>query len=229
MPLLPRTRSFSEEFDLIDANKDDLITKEELQAALRRRLPDVRPSEAELWASGLMRTYDVDGNGVLDRREFSTYVNARYEELGRIFDELDISRTGRISKEDVKSGLQRAKVPHLEADVDRVLKRMVASADDGVTADGVNMQAFFHASVLLPVHNAEGMLLIGMAGAFPVSAPPPGTTPSMIVAAGFINGAVSRTITAPTDRLRALLATGKYPDLRTAARSIVESAAPRHL
>ena len=222
MPVLPRTRSFSEEFDLIDANKDGLITKEELQAALRKRLPDVSPFEAELWASGLMRTYDVDGNGVLDRREFSTYVNARYEELGRIFDELDVSRTGRISKDDVKSGLMRAQVPHLEADVDRVLKRMVDSTDDGVTADGVNMQAFFHASVLLPVHNAEGMLLIGMAGAFPVSAPPPGTTPSMIVAAGFINGAVSRTITAPTDRLRALLATGKYPDLRTAARSIYQ-------
>ena len=88
----------------------------------------------------------------------------------------------------------------------------------GATPEGVTFQSFFDASVLLPVQSAEGMLLMGTAGAFPVSAPPPGTTPTMIVAAGFINGAVSRTVTAPTDRLRAVLATGAYPDVRTAFR-----------
>ena len=42
--------------------------------------------------------------------------------------------------------------------------------------------------------------MMGTAGPVPMATPPPGTTPTMIVAAGFINGAVSRTITAPTDR-----------------------------
>ena len=43
----------------------------------------------------------------------------------------------------------------------------------------------------------------------------------MIVAAGFLNGAVSRTCTAPTDRLRATLATGLYPDVGSAFRGIL--------
>jgi len=43
----------------------------------------------------------------------------------------------------------------------------------------------------------------------------------MVLAAGCINGAVSRTLTAPTDRLRAVLATGLYPNLSSAVRGIV--------
>jgi hypothetical protein len=50
---------------------------------------------------------------------------------------------------------------------------------------------------------------------------PAGTTPAMVLAAGCINGAVSRTLTAPTDRLRAVLATGLYPNLSSAVRGIV--------
>jgi len=100
--------------------------------------------------------------------------------------------------------------------------RLKRSDSVSLPEDGVSFQTFFDASVLLPVQSAEGMLLVGNAGAFPMAAPPPGTTPSMVVAAGFINGAVSRTITAPTDRLRATLATGAYPDIRTAFRTILK-------
>jgi hypothetical protein len=125
---------------------------------------------------------------------------------------------GRITKEDLRWGLEHAGIPYLDADVERVLKRL---GGDSVTGEGVSFQAFFDASVLLPVHSAESMLLMGTAGPMQMAPPPPGTTPAMIVAAGFINGAVSRTLTAPTDRLRATLATGTYPDLRTAFRSIL--------
>lgn len=225
MKSLKRRKSFSEDFSLFDVDGDNTITKSELVAALRHRLPEASSALADTWATGVMRVYDHDGNGSLDRQEFANFMNTRHEELAKIFDELDRTKSGRIQREDVSFALQQANVPHMAADIDRVLRRMAASSDDAtfasVTADGVDFAAFFHASLLLPVHNSESMLLLTSAGAIPVVAPPPGTTPSMIVAAGFINGAVSRTLTAPTDRLRAVLATGVYPDVRSAVRGIL--------
>ena len=234
MPLR-RSRSFSDEFAILDADRSGTVTKDELISALRQRLPGVTADEADSWARGVMKTYDKDGKGSLNRFEFAAFMNARYNELLRIFEELDHSKTGRISADDVKWGLKQAAVPHMEADVKRVLKRMYTQnlADSQaqaaglrrneslVTSEGVTFDAFFHASMLLPVNGAEEMLLTGLTGAFPIAAPPPGTTPAMIVAAGFINGAVSRTITAPTDRLRAVLATGLYTDVRSAFMGIV--------
>lgn len=45
----------------------------------------------------------------------------------------------------------------------------------------------------------------------------------MILSAGFINGALSRTMTAPFDRLRAVLATGREKSLRSAATTILQT------
>lgn len=220
MAPLKRQASFSDEFSNLDYDGDGHITKAELVKALRTRSTDISAEAAASWADGIMRLYDRDGSGSLERAEFAAFMNARHDRLRAIFDALDHSKTNRINVEDVKWALQEAGIPHLEADVDRVLKRM-GGGDTGVTSDGVSFQAFFNASVLLPVHSSENMLMMGTAGPVPMATPPPGTTPTMIVAAGFINGAVSRTITAPTDRLRAVLATGVYPDLRTAFRSIL--------
>ena len=214
MPLR-RRQSFSDEFSLLDKDGDGSLSKEELIAALQAKVPDISPSAAHAWANGVMRLYDRDDNGRLDRLEFASFMNQRQELLEAIFDELDASNTGRISAADVKVALDKANVPHVSSDVDRVLKRF------GDSKDGVTFDAFFEASVLLPAVSAESMVLLGTASALPVAAPPPGTTPWMIVAAGFVNGAVSRTLTAPTDRLRAVLATGAYPDIVTAARTIL--------
>ena len=221
---LQRRATFSEDFNSLDADGDQALNKEELVGALMRRLPGIPETEAEWWAQSLLRTYDKDGSGSLDRTEFAAFMNSRYDELQRIFDELDVSKTGRITQDDVKRGLMRADVAFIEMDVDRVFKRMGQRREllGGVTADGVSFDAFFHASVLLPVHSSESLLMLNLSGPMPMMAPPPGTTPAMIVAAGFINGAVSRTATAPTDRLRAVLATGVYPDVRSAVRGILK-------
>jgi len=220
---LTRRRSFTDEFDTFDADGDGVITKDELIMALRKRLPGATAAQVDAWAVGVMRAHDRDHNGSLDRKEFATMMNSRYDELLHIFSKLDKSRKGRITHDDVKVALKEAQVPHMDADVDRVLRRMANADGDAtfsnITADGVDFAGFFHASLLLPVHSAQSMLQL--TSALPVSTPPPGTTPSMIVCAGFINGAVSRTVTAPMDRLRAVLATGAYPDVRSAFRGIL--------
>ena len=73
--------------------------------------------------------------------EFAAFMNARHDRLRAIFEALDHSKTNRINVEDVKWALQEAGIPHLEADVDRVLKRM-GGGDTGVTSDGAPSRPF---------------------------------------------------------------------------------------
>jgi len=71
MKSLKRRKSFSEDFSLFDVDGDNTITKSELVAALRHRLPEASSALADTWATGVMRVYDHDGNGSLDRQEFA--------------------------------------------------------------------------------------------------------------------------------------------------------------
>jgi len=48
-------------------------------------------------------------------------------------------------------------------------------------------------------------------------------SPGMVITAGFINGAASRTITAPFDRLRAVLATGRETRMVAACKTIMRT------
>ena len=217
-------QTMSAAFSQIDRDGDGRITRDELAAAARSRSSEVSQKVAFAWADNIMMKFDSDHNGSLSADEFNRFLNKRVYQLLATFDELDVEKTGRISAKDVREGLRRAGVPHMDADVARALRRMGKAQDGSVNNAGVNFAAFFDMSVLMPAMTAEQRLLLSTpAGAFPVVAAPPGTTTTsaMVVTAGCVNGAVSRTLTAPTDRLRAVLATGLYPDLRSAFRGIL--------
>ena len=68
MPL-KRQNSWSDEFTLLDRDGDGNITKEELTLALQKRLPEISQSAAKTWADGVMRLYDKDNNGLLEKAE----------------------------------------------------------------------------------------------------------------------------------------------------------------
>ena len=71
-----RRKSFTDEFDIIDANNDNQITKEELIDVLRRRLPDASEAEAQRWAAGVMRMADRNHDGALSRDEVRSRLSA---------------------------------------------------------------------------------------------------------------------------------------------------------
>ena len=207
-------------FRRVDIDGDGRITKGELVSAILKRAPGTSSAAAQSWAEQIIKEFDHDRSGSIELDEFKIFMGQRIEHARAVFEALDRSQTGRISREDVHSGLKQAGVRHLDADVNRVLAAMGAGTDEGVTSEGVSFAGFFDVSVLLPAMGAEQTLL-GLSGALPMTSAPAGTTPTMIVAAGFLNGAVSRTCTAPTDRLRATLATGLYPDVGSAFRGIL--------
>lgn len=202
------------QFRLLDTHHTGTITKDELADAMERYMDK---GAAEVEADNILKQYDHRHSGGLELDEFAEFVHERYGPLHDIFCELDISNTGSITLDDVKEGLKRAHVPHMDSDVARVLSRLGGTDSDG--KEGVSFAHFFEASLLLPVLKTNEVLA-SVAGVIPFRQPPPGTTPGMVVAAGMINGMVSRTMTAPMDRLRAVLATGREGSVFDAARTI---------
>ena len=68
MPL-KRQKSWSDEFMLLDRDNDGTITKDDLITALQKRLPEISNTAANTWADGVMRLYDKDSNGLLEKSE----------------------------------------------------------------------------------------------------------------------------------------------------------------
>ena len=60
--------------------------------------------------------------------QFQKFMDERYEKLRSVFDALDVSHSGRITVDDVKQGLKDANISHMDADVDRVLRRLGGGA-----------------------------------------------------------------------------------------------------
>lgn len=196
-----------EEFQRIDTAGSGRISKGELVAALQAKT-DVSLESATKWAELILSTYDSNLDGGLSLDEFTVFVNKRTTQLHDSFAALDYTKTGKISMKDVCLGLEELKVTYLKEDVRRVLLKLGAKpADLDDNSDGVSFEQFLEASLLLPRASVQDLLTL--TGVVPLPTPPPCTTPSMIVTAGFINGIISRTLTAPMDRLRAVLATGR--------------------
>ena len=211
----PPASLVAREFQLLDTHLDGKLTKENLSAALQRSMTR-RSANRE--ADKIIEKYSQADNDFLSLDEFAEFVDARYPELQAIFYSLDHNRDGRISIEDVKQGLKEAAVPHIESHVERVMLKLGGVAFD----EGVTFAQFFEAAILLPSLTSRE-LLSSLSGVVPFRPPPPGTTPAMIVTAGIINGVVSRTMTAPMDRLRAVLATGRAETVASAARGILKA------
>ena len=170
-------QTMSNAFSQIDRGGDGRLTRDELAEAVRARSPEVSQKVAYAWADNIMMQFDGDHDGSLSADEFNRFLTNRVEQLLGTFDELDVEKTGRISAKDVRKGLRRAGVPHMDADVTRALRRMGNAKDGSVNESGVNFAAFFDVSVLMPAMTAEQRLLLSTpAGAFPVVAAPPGTT-----------------------------------------------------
>lgn len=212
--LTPSAAFTQQQFSKLDSDGNGRIDRGELVKAFETAGFPLRTAEA--WANQVLHEYDIKGDDGLDLDEFAHYVNGRYLLLHKAFHELDASRTGDISEGDVHHALRIAGVSHLKVDVDQLLARL------GGTKGRVTFEEFFEASLVLPSWSGRELLLT-QAGVLPIMRPPPGTTATMIVTAGFINGAVSRTLTAPFDRLRAVLATGRETSVLSAATNMYKA------
>ncbi|CAE8586785.1 unnamed protein product, partial [Polarella glacialis] len=181
-------------------------------------LGHVSQKASEVWVDRVFKEFDLDHNGTLDMDEFSKYVVSHASSLRSSFDELDVSHTGLLSADDVRSSLTKAKVSFLDQDVEVLLRRLGLGSGE---AD-ISWHSFLEATLLLPDMSSRDLML-SQYNQLSLHAPPSATTPLMLVIAGFVAGGISRTATAPADRLRAILATGREASISSAISSTLRN------
>lgn len=104
-------------FDFFDTNRDNLITLDELQFALRSINPSVNLREAQ----EIMKQADKNNNNSIDRNEFLNLMLPKFKEemlsyeknlddLRRLFKEADIDQSNYLNKDELRNALLKMNV-----------------------------------------------------------------------------------------------------------------------
>lgn len=194
-------------FEQLDINKDGRIDVNEIQKGLSK-LGINKPGEAERVVS----LGDTDNDGLMDFSEFVNYCTEHEEKLWAVFDYLDINKDGMIDAQEIKSYLHKIGIQASDAAVNQLLEKMDQDGNVKISWEewrdflilqpNTNLRFIFNIwshstfsnigesmdSVLIPDEFTEEEKVMGMWWRQLVS--------------GGGAGAVSRTCTAPLDRLK---------------------------
>ncbi|XP_077986670.1 calcium-binding mitochondrial carrier protein SCaMC-2-like [Glandiceps talaboti] len=199
---------FSDLFNKLDMNKDGRIDIEDLTHGLKKLGVHQMPGQAQI----LMRKGDKDQDGEMDFAEFAQYLMEHEKQLKLQFKHLDRNEDGHVETAEVFHALKNLGVNVTEAQVDRIIKSM--DKDGSLKVDWMEWREYL---LLHPSSELKDIytywrhatyLDIGEDVIVPDDFTEQEYTSGMWwrqLVAGGAAGAVSRTCTAPLDRLKVLL------------------------
>ncbi|KAK5855601.1 hypothetical protein PBY51_007264 [Eleginops maclovinus] len=199
-------RRYAELFSQLDLNKDGRVDISELRTGLAAR--GLHRGEAE----EIVLESDINRDGLLDFHEFSQYLWAHERRLWLIFNSLDCNKDGRIDVGEIQHSLHRLGVEVSMEQASRILQSM--DRDGTMT---INWNEWRDHFLFNPFHNMEEivhhwkhshMYDIGEHLTVPDEFSEKERRSGLVwrqLVAGAMAGAVSRTGTAPLDRLKVFL------------------------
>ncbi|KAM3623548.1 uncharacterized protein V6R79_012490 [Siganus canaliculatus] len=198
-----RQKRWTELFNQLDKNKDGHIDIVELRAGLAGRgLP--RGSLERIVEAG-----DTNHDGVLDFEEFTQYLRSHEKQLKIMFSNLDRNNDGQIDAAEIRHSLRTIGINISLEDATRILQRM--DKDGTMTIDWTEWRDYF---LFNPLRNMEDvarywkrsmMLDLGEQLTVPDEFSEEEKKSGYVwrqLMAGALAGAISRTGTAPLDRLK---------------------------
>ncbi|CAG8440874.1 8052_t:CDS:2 [Acaulospora morrowiae] len=195
-----RTERIRKLFDGFDYEKTGFLTRKNIQRGLKRlKNHPVR----DKYASELLEKCDTSADGVVDFKEFKAFVEEKEKELLKLFLQIDGSRDMRLQPEELEVALKKAGINCTKADLEKFI-RVMDEDGNGV----IEFSEWRDFLLLLPRDTTmfeiyEYYQMVGQVS-FDGEVTVPPTDPKYL-AAGAIAGAVSRTATAPLDRLKVYL------------------------
>jgi len=172
-------------------------------------------------ARWLLREADTDSDGRVTLPEFEAFCDSQLSRLRRVYDSIDSNHDGRLTSEELRLGCLRAGLKISNRQLRTVFHHLDENSDGSVS-----FAEFCSALVLLPAHNAAAVLesfghyyaIEDAEGEYTVARePPPGRSLATALFNGVIAGAVSRTATAPIDRVKTMLQAGPLQPLEAVA------------
>uniref|UniRef100_A0A3Q3F9P9 Solute carrier family 25 member 24, like n=1 Tax=Labrus bergylta TaxID=56723 RepID=A0A3Q3F9P9_9LABR len=195
-------------FVKLDQNKDGFISVSELHNEMRKH--GILSGDGKV--KSIIDSYDKDKDGLLDYKEFLSYMMDRERKWKIYFHELDKNKCGVIDQEDIISLFKELGVVISKPNAKQIIQMM--DKDSSMTVD---WGEFLHHVILNPVDNIRELVSswkhglvfdVGESRAMPIEfseeASGFGAWRTFVLAAGLAD-AVSRSVTAPIDRLKTQL------------------------
>uniref|UniRef100_A0A1A8MDN7 EF-hand domain-containing protein n=6 Tax=Nothobranchius TaxID=28779 RepID=A0A1A8MDN7_9TELE len=195
-------------FDKLDQNRDGFISVAELHEEMRKH--GILSADGK--AQSIVDSYDTNKDGVLDYDEFLRYMLDRERKWKIYFHDLDKNNCGVIDQDDIICLFKELGVVISKPNAKKIIKMM--DKDSSMTVD---WSEFLHHIILNPVDSVGELMSswkhnlvfdVGESRAMPIEFPDEvsgfGAWKTFVLVAG-LSDAVSRTATAPIDRLKTQL------------------------
>ncbi|KAG7281926.1 hypothetical protein CRUP_002984, partial [Coryphaenoides rupestris] len=206
-----RKKRWAELFDQLDLNKDGRIDIVELRTGLASR------GLSRSAVDKIVRAGDTNQDGELDFEEFTQYLRTHERRLKLMFSSLDRNNDGEIDGAEIQQSLHSIGVDISLKEADRILRSM--DKDGTMTIDWIEWRDHFQFN---PLHNMEDVarywkhsMILDTGEQLRVPEDLSEQSKSSVwrqLIAGALAGAVSRTGTAPLDRLKVFLQVhGSFP------------------
>jgi len=189
-------------FDSIDTNKDGVLELEELEASLKQA---GLPLEN---AKQMMKEVGVDLGQGISYDQFILIIHKRQQLLNELFDSLDQNKDEQLDITEVQQGLKRLMNIQLTGEeLTKLFNKLHPT-----TINTINHHDFERALIFLPATSQKELITMWVRtntlSFFMHSDKPRQQSATVTLVAGLVAGAVSRTITAPFDRVSLCLRAG---------------------